>query len=79
MMGRQTTGREQLFYTFSMEDHVPEDHLLRGIHQFLDLTAFRQLSTSRNLRPSNTSKQRQSPFLGFVRTADDPMTRLATP
>jgi transposase len=42
MMGRQATGREQLFYTFSMEDHVPEHHLLRGIHQFLDLSAFRQ-------------------------------------
>ena len=42
MMGRQATGREQLFYTFSMEDHVPEDHQLRGIHQLLDLTAFRQ-------------------------------------
>jgi transposase len=41
-MGRQVTGREQLFYTFSMEDHVPEHHLLRGIHQFLDLSAFRQ-------------------------------------
>ena len=42
MMGRQATGREQLFYTFSMEDHVPQDHLLRGIHHFLDLSAFRQ-------------------------------------
>ena len=42
MMGRQATGREQLFYTFSMEDHVPDDHLLRGIHQFLDLSSFRQ-------------------------------------
>lgn len=42
MMGRQATGREQLFYTFSMEDHVPEDHLLRGIHHFLDLSSFRQ-------------------------------------
>jgi len=41
MMGRQVTGREQLFYTFSMEDHVPANHLLRGIHQFLDLSAFR--------------------------------------
>jgi len=41
-MGRQVTGREQLFYTFSMEDHVPADHLLRGIHQFLDLSSFRQ-------------------------------------
>lgn len=42
MMGRQATGREQLFYTFSMEDHVPEGHLLRGIHHFLDLSSFRQ-------------------------------------
>ena len=42
MMGRQATGREQLFYSFSMEDHVPEDHLLRGIHRFLDLGSFRQ-------------------------------------
>jgi hypothetical protein len=42
MMGRQATGREQLFYTFSMEDHVPEDHLLRGIHKFLDLSSARQ-------------------------------------
>ncbi len=42
MMGRQATGREQLFYSVSMEDHVPEDHLLRGIHRFLDLGCFRQ-------------------------------------
>jgi transposase len=42
MMGHQATGREQLFYTFSMEDHAPEDHLLRGIHKFLDLSSFRQ-------------------------------------
>ena len=42
MMGRQATGREQLFYTFSMEGHVPQDHLLRGIHHFLDLSSFRQ-------------------------------------
>jgi transposase len=42
MMGRQATGREQLFYTFSMEDHVPQDHLLRGVHHFLDLSSFRE-------------------------------------
>jgi transposase len=42
MMGRQVTGREQLFYSFSMEDHVPAGHLLRGIHRFLDLGCFRQ-------------------------------------
>ena len=38
MMGHQATGREQLFYTFSMEDHVPDNHLLRGINRFLDLS-----------------------------------------
>jgi len=42
MMGRQVAGRDQLFYSFSLEDHVPEDHLLRGIHRFLDLGSFRQ-------------------------------------
>ena len=42
MMGRQSTGREQLFYTFSLGNYVPEDHLLRGIHQLLDLNIFRQ-------------------------------------
>src|SRR5664279_2943178 len=42
MMGRQATGREQLFYTFCLEAHVPESHLLRGINQFLDLSCFRQ-------------------------------------
>jgi hypothetical protein len=47
MMGRQATGREQLFYTFSMEDHVPDDHLLRGIHQFLDLSSFRHFVCQR--------------------------------
>lgn len=29
MMGRQATGREQLFYTCSMEDHVPEGTVLQ--------------------------------------------------
>lgn len=42
MLGRQATGREQLFYTYSMEDHVPQNHLLRGVHHFLDLSSFRQ-------------------------------------
>lgn len=40
MMGRPIPGREPLFYTFSMEDHVPEDHLLRGIRQLLNLSSF---------------------------------------
>jgi hypothetical protein len=30
-------NQNRLFYSFSLEDHVPADHLLRGIDQFLDL------------------------------------------
>jgi transposase len=41
MMG-QTTNQDQLFYAFNLEDHVPRDHLLRGIDRFLDLSTLRQ-------------------------------------
>lgn len=37
MMGRQDVGQAPLFYAFNLEDHVPANHLLRGIEQFLDL------------------------------------------
>lgn len=40
MMGRQVE-RAQLFYEFSLERHVPEDHLLRRIDQVLDLSWLR--------------------------------------
>jgi transposase len=42
MMGHQTGGQEKLFYTFNLEDHVPANHLLRGIDRFLDLRELRQ-------------------------------------
>jgi transposase len=41
MMGSQDGEQEQLFYSFSLEDHVPKDHLLRGINRFLDLSELR--------------------------------------
>jgi transposase len=37
MMGQRSGGHRQLFYSFNLDDHVPSDHLLRGIDQFLDL------------------------------------------
>jgi hypothetical protein len=37
MMGRQSDGQKKLFYSFNLDDHVPSDHLLRGVDQFLDL------------------------------------------
>jgi len=41
MMGSQGSTQEQLFYSFSLEDQIPRDHLLRGIDRFLDLTELR--------------------------------------
>ena len=42
MMGRQSGGQKKLFYSFNLDDHVPADHLLRGIDQFLDLGELHQ-------------------------------------
>jgi transposase len=40
MMGMQTAPA-QLFYDFCLDDHVPDDHLLRRIDRFLDLEKVR--------------------------------------
>lgn len=42
MMGRQTGGQDKLFYAFNLEDHIPSNHLLRGINRFLDLSDLRR-------------------------------------
>ena len=42
MMGRTGGAQEQLFYSFNLDDHVPSDHLLRGIDRFLDLAELRR-------------------------------------
>lgn len=42
MMGQQAGSQERLFYSFNLGDHVPEDHLLRGIDRFFDLRDLRQ-------------------------------------
>jgi len=42
MMGQQGPAQEKLFYTFSLESHVPADHLLRRIDSVLGLTDLRQ-------------------------------------
>ncbi|MCI0362810.1 MAG: transposase, partial [Phycisphaerales bacterium] len=41
MMGTQGAP-ERLFYDFCLEDHVPDDHLMRCIDRFLDLGDVRQ-------------------------------------
>ncbi len=42
MMGEQSVMQEELFYGFSLERHVPADHLLRAIDHFVDLSGIRQ-------------------------------------
>lgn len=40
-MGERTVMQEALSYEFSLERHVPSDHLLRSIDRFVDLSGSR--------------------------------------
>jgi len=42
MMGPRQVEQGALFYEFSLDTHVPADHLLRSIDRFVDLTGLRQ-------------------------------------
>src|SRR5665647_3055560 len=46
MMGERRVAQEPLFYEFSLDRHVPADHLLRAIDRFVDLSEMRE-----HLRP----------------------------
>jgi transposase len=55
MMGQLPAAQNTLFYEFSLEQHIPHDHLLRQIDQFLDFDSIRQHLTpyySHTGRPS---------------------------
>lgn len=41
MMGERRVDQAALFYTFSLEDHVPSNHLLRSIDRFVELEGLR--------------------------------------
>ena len=41
MMGERRVDQAALFYTFSLEDHVPANHLLRSIDRFVELEGMR--------------------------------------
>ena len=42
MMGERQVDQGALFYEFSLEQHVPSDHMLRSIDRFVDLSEVRQ-------------------------------------
>lgn len=41
MMGKRQADQPAFFYDFSLEEHVPTDHLLRSIERFVDLDGVR--------------------------------------
>jgi transposase len=41
MTGRRSGNQGRQFYSFELDDHVPADHLLRGIDQYFDLADLR--------------------------------------
>lgn len=55
MMGERTVMQEALFYSFSIENHVPADHLLRSIDRFVALDGLRD-----HLRPYYSETGRPS-------------------
>src|SRR5215211_3271813 len=55
MMGERTTEQPALFYGFSLERHVPADHLFRSIDRFVDFTGIRE-----HLRPYYSETGRPS-------------------
>jgi hypothetical protein len=50
MMGERQVHQEALFYEFSLERHVPAEHLLRSIDRFVELESLR-----RELAPLKTA------------------------
>ncbi len=41
-MGERQVHRDELFYEFSLERHVPTEHLLRSIDRFVELDGVRR-------------------------------------
>ena len=41
-MGQRSDTQDKLLYSSNLDDHVPRDHLLRGIDQVLDLGDLRK-------------------------------------
>jgi transposase len=55
MMGERRVAQEALFYEFSLECHVPDDHWVRAIDRFVDLSDIRA-----HLRPFYSETGRPS-------------------
>jgi len=73
MLGPKQDAQSALFYEFSIDDHVPQDHLLRSIDRFVDLDDIRQYLAefySHTGRPSIDPEG--EPLKQFSRNYSDP-------
>jgi hypothetical protein len=69
MMGVQAASA-QLFYDFCLDDHVPSDHMLRGIERHLELDELRQ-----SLKPFYSQMGAVTPtWIGAARGLEAPLT-----
>jgi len=58
MMGQLDGGTAKLFYEFSLEEMVPQNHLLRKIDRFLDFDDLRE-----HLKPFYSHTGRPKPVM----------------
>jgi hypothetical protein len=75
MMGHRQVEQAALFYEFSLERHIPADHLLRSIDRFVELGGLRReperLTTKleawvrRRVRPSSPRSFATAGLRGF--------------
>ena len=63
-MGERRVMQEALFYGFSLERHVPDNHLLRKIDRFVDLSEVRT-----HLEPYYLLSWMPSPLRGIRQTS----------
>ena len=71
--------QEPLFYTFSLERHVPPDHLLRSIDRFVDFEAVRGSGMPLFIAATNVHTGRLRIFSGDALSADAVMASAALP
>ena len=62
MMGERRVMQEALFYGFSLERHVPDNHMLRKIDRFVDLSDLRARQGPLLQRCGTAQGQRRVPI-----------------
>ncbi|HEX9169501.1 MAG TPA: transposase [Roseiarcus sp.] len=70
MMGERRVMQEALFYGFSLERYVPEDHLLRKIDRFVDLSQARAYDAESNLYVCPNGKELKKYHRPFSKPRD---------